>query len=571
MTKKEYKNVIWALGAVLLLIAFYHLSSNTIEISHILSEGLSFSASGLSLVFAFSGTVPWLLSFFFSLPYFRAEEEHPATMEHGHPGSLSVFYVGFGLSLLATLAVFFADSLFSAFIWFEVLGLTSYLLVRHEGTQESEEASDLYHDMSTIGGLFLLAGALILKTQTNSTSYTAISKLPADALKITLFLIIAGFGVKAGIIGLHVWLPRAHPVAPSPASAVLSGVMIKVGAFGILRTLLSARNSYVGGVDLSLIIAILGLANMFWGGISALLTSNLKRVLAFSSVSQMGYILLGISQSISHGHGAELGLSGALYHVLNHGLFKSLLFLVAGYLLVEEGTTELSELRGVLRKHPWALAGFMTGSLAITGLPGLNGFISKTLIHDSLIVAAQHGESIWRVIEKGFTLGAALTALYFLRTFIILWSLPKDQSKQLKPVPSKLKGHLAHMVFVIYIILIVTIGVFPGFYMNHLIRQGLEFANIGNEGIEELETFNYFTMETIKPIALGFLLAAIAYMFLKRPINNIVPTPQYPVGKLFKMAEHGVVFLGNLLNNLAERLYYGVSTLLLSLLHLKSK
>lgn len=530
-----------------------------IEIPGVISEGLAFDVNGLALLFALAGSVPWLLSFLFSIPYFRAEHDHGSHAKSGGtagPGNAATFYTAFGLSLLFTLAVFFAADLFTAFFAFEALGLASYLLVRHEGTPESEDASDLYLYMSLAGGLLLLAGIMILKAETGSTEYVALSKLHGSSLSAAVLLVISGFGVKAGLIGLHIWLPRAHPVAPSPASAVLSGVMIKVGAFGILRTVLAAGQFDLGGLDLSTVVAFVGLANMWWGGFSALTAGNLKRVMAYSSVSQMGYILLGISQVTAHGHGALLGLSGVLYHVLNHGLFKSLLFLVAGALLVEEGSSDLSQLRGSLRKHKWALAGFVTGFLAITGVPGLNGFVSKTLVHDSLLVASEHRGGIWRFVEVGFTLGSALTALYFLRTFLILCGRREDESRPAHRTHSKLAGPWVPVTFTIFMILIATIGLFPGFYLRFALESGLIFGGIEHEGLEELAAFHYFTWDTVKPVVIGFIEALIVYMALRKFLDEAHADPPLTITRLFKTAGRAVAMTGRFVDSVSDHLYY---------------
>jgi len=454
---------IWLSGGVSLLLlcltgaALFSQKEVSLEIPGLLGEGFRMGTDRLSLVFAFSASLVWFFAYLFSIPYMKHEEHHHgdsllqpgrgssaslsgyegSTLQESHgsstlqgahravpsgarPSSQNLFYFGFTASLLCTLLVFFSRDLFTLFILFESLTFFSYLLVRHEGNREAEEASGLYLFMSLAGGLLVLMGAMLLKAKTGSTVFSALEMLDErDALVAAGFL-IAGFGVKAGIFGLHVWLPRAHPVAPSPASAVLSGVMIKVGAYGILRVVL-ALETFHAVHALSDVLALLGLANLYFGGFGALFSQNLKKVLAYSSVSQMGYILLGISTVSSGEHAGPVALSGVLFHVLNHGLFKSLLFMVAGYLLITRGSVKLSDLRGSLRKDTVASLGFLAGFSAIVGLPGLNGLISKTLIHDALIISSTHSGSLWSLAERGFILGTFITAAYFIRLSVILF------------------------------------------------------------------------------------------------------------------------------------------------------
>ncbi|QUL98809.1 MAG: NADH dehydrogenase [Candidatus Fermentithermobacillus carboniphilus] len=508
---------------MLLLTAFLLLTHKHVafEVKYLLGEGVRFRVDEVSLAFGFSASLVWFLSYLFSVPYM---------MRHADPhkdGKSDLFYTAFALSLIFTAGVFFSGDLFTAFLCFEFLTLSSFLLVRHEGTRESEDASSLYLFMSLTGGLLVLFGLLVLKAKTGSCAYEAVGLLSGNDLVGVTALLTLGFGMKAGLFGLHFWLPRAHPVAPSPASAVLSGAMIKVGIYGILRVYLALEGAEIQE-NVSFALAVAGLLNLWWGGTMALFSQNLKRILAFSSVSQIGYILLGISATGLEGHGKAMAISGTLLHVLNHGLFKSLLFLVSGHLLMTEGTVELWALKGSLgpKRNLWAFLGFIFGFAGITGIPGLNGFVSKTLIHDGLAIASNHYATFWGVVEKMFLLGSGLTALYFVRLLEVLCTGAGQ-----RPVPHPAKSHdsagkaesLIPLVYAGTGGLMLSIGFNPWGWLRILSFPSLRALHVSSEAVEEIAHFSFFSHETLSPALISFFGALFLYAFVR---GRLRPVPQ---------------------------------------------
>jgi formate hydrogenlyase subunit 3/multisubunit Na+/H+ antiporter MnhD subunit len=287
--------------------------------------------------------------------------------------------LGMMLVLLARNAVLFLMA------W-ELMALASFFLVTFEHERESvREAGWIYLVATHLGTAFLLAFFLLLARETGSMDFTIWAEKGVQAAGVAnvLFLLaVIGFGTKAGFMPLHVWLPEAHPAAPSHVSALMSGVMIKTGIYGLLRAL-----TFLGAPPLWWgwgLIAI-GLTSGVLGVLFALAQHDLKRLLAYHSVENIGIITLGLGTgllgvSTNSPVLVVLGFGGGLLHVVNHALFKGLLFLGAGAVLHGTGTREIDHLGGLLKRMPWTAATFLIGAVAISGLPPLNGFVSEFLI-----------------------------------------------------------------------------------------------------------------------------------------------------------------------------------------------
>jgi formate hydrogenlyase subunit 3/multisubunit Na+/H+ antiporter MnhD subunit len=263
----------------------------------------------------------------------------------------------------------------------ETMALTSYFLVTLDHEQDTvREAGWTYLVASHLGTAFLLVMFVLLGHNSGSLDFDRYSSANASAL---FLLALVGFGTKAGFMPLHVWLPEAHPSAPSHVSALMSGVMIKMGIYGLLRTLtfLGPPPAWWGWVLIGV-----GLTSGVLGVLFALAQHDLKRLLAYHSVENIGIIALGLGVGlvgVSNGSPvlAILGFGGGLLHVLNHALFKGLLFLGAGSVLHGAGTLEIDHLGGLAKRMPWTATTFLVGAVAISGLPPLNGFVSEFLIY----------------------------------------------------------------------------------------------------------------------------------------------------------------------------------------------
>jgi formate hydrogenlyase subunit 3/multisubunit Na+/H+ antiporter MnhD subunit len=275
----------------------------------------------------------------------------------------------------------------------EGMSLTSYFLVLTEANEPGTVQAGGWYLAMTHGGLALILAAFLILAGGAATTGFADLRATASTLSpatrnAVFVLAILGFGSKAGIMPLHVWLPRAHPAAPSHVSALMSGVMIKLGVYGLLRVgldLLGGGPAWWGALLIGL-----GALSAVLGVLYALMENDLKRLLAYSSVENVGLVFIGVGTSflfLSLGTipAATLALSAGLYHALNHAAFKGLLFLGAGSVLHATHTRDMNRLGGLIRRLPWTALCFLIGSLAIAGLPPLNGFVSEWLLFQSLL------------------------------------------------------------------------------------------------------------------------------------------------------------------------------------------
>ncbi len=300
--------------------------------------------------------------------------------------SLGPSWFFYCLLVLGMMFVLLARNAVLFLIAWELMAIASFFLVTFEHERESvREAGWIYFVATHLGTAFLLVFFLLLARETGSMDFTVWAEkgIHTEGLAGVLFLLaIIGFGTKAGFMPLHVWLPEAHPAAPSHVSALMSGVMIKTGIYGLLRalTFLGAPPLWWGWVFIGI-----GLTSGVFGVLFALAQHDLKRLLAYHSVENIGIIALGMGVGLL-GVSTDspalivLGFGGALLHVVNHALFKGLLFLGAGAVLHGTGTREIDHLGGLLKRMPWTAGMFLIGAVAISGLPPLNGFVSEFLI-----------------------------------------------------------------------------------------------------------------------------------------------------------------------------------------------
>jgi hydrogenase-4 component B len=319
----------------------------------------------------------------------------------------------FGLLVSSMLAVIMARSAGLFLLAWEIMALAAYfVLTTDDHTPEVRDAGTLYMICTHTGTLALFALFALLKAMSGNFTFPAAGALSAAAPLATAFYLLAllGFGFKAGIMPLHVWLPSAHANAPSHVSAIMSGVILKVGIYGLIRTL-----SFFSGIPLwwGMVILVLGMVSGIVGVLYALGQHDLKRLLAYHSIENIGIITMGIGTAlIGMSCGSALlillGLSGALLHVLNHATFKALLFLGAGSVIHAVGSREIDRMGGLLRPMPLTAAAFLIGAVAICGLPPLNGFVSEFLIYLGFFngVVAQSGAA-----AAGLSLAAPALAL----------------------------------------------------------------------------------------------------------------------------------------------------------------
>lgn len=339
---------------------------------------------------------------------------------------LGFFYNFFILAMLFVVTI---QNAFYFLLFWELMSLASYFLVIFEHEKpEARSAGTLYLIMTHVGTAFIATAFLLLYIHSGSFSFDAFKAAAgtlSPALKNVIFLAASiGFGTKAGVIPLHIWLPQAHPQAPSHVSALMSGVMIKTAIYGLLLFLFNFLGEAPGWWGQGILAA--AILSTLLGILYALMESDLKKLLAYSSIENIGIILLGVGmalvfKTLHQSLFAGFALFAALYHVINHAAFKGLLFLGAGSVLSRTHTRNMEDLGGLIRKMPWTAAYFLVGAMAISALPPLNGFVSEWLIFITLLLGfesagpAMHFFSPLLAALLGFA--GALAAACFIKAF----------------------------------------------------------------------------------------------------------------------------------------------------------
>ena len=428
-------------------------------------------ASGFSLDYSIDPLAAWFLIVLsalalpiaiFSIGYAR----HPPLDER------SVFLgIAFNILLLSVELVFIAaDVIAFLFAWESMTLATAVLVATEYERLEARRAAYLYLVMSHVGTGALIAAFFILASTSGSVSLATLlagNVLAGPARDLVFILFFVGFGVKAGIIPLHIWLPEAHPAAPSGISALMSGVLIKTGIYGIVR--FCAFGLGTPPLSWGVLVLVVGGASAVLGVLYALMQHDLKRLLAYHSIENIGIILLGVGAGMIAVAGgqpglAAVGIAAGLFHVLNHAVFKSLLFLSAGSVIVATGTRQIEEFGGLLRRMPVTGACFLIGAVAISGLPPLNGFASEWLAFQALLHGFQASSEtllhlLYPIAAAMLALTGALAAACFVKAFgITFLALPRSAAAA--------DAHEAHPSMVwpqaLLAALCVVLGVFPG-------------------------------------------------------------------------------------------------------------
>ncbi len=367
------------------------------------------------------------------------------------------FYTLFLLMLAGMNGVIITGDLFNLFVFLEIASISSYALVAFGVEHEELEASFKYTVMGSIASSFILLGIALLYSYTSSLNMADISRTLAQgkSSQVVFFvsvLFLMGFGLKAALVPFHAWLPDAHPSAPAPISAMLSGVLIKaLGVYALARIFFNVLG--MTAISSSILMG-LGTISMVLGGLLALGQEDIKRLFAYSSISQIGYVILGI------GMGTHLGILAGLFHLFNHATFKSLLFLNSGSIEYATGTRDLRKMGGLTSKMPVTGYSSLVGSMSISGIPPLSGFWSKLLI---ILAAIQAKHFIFAAIA---VLVSILTLAYYLKVQrLAFFGELKDSLKGIKEVPLTMK---LSMITLSIICLLGGLLLIPGIQKNFL-------------------------------------------------------------------------------------------------------
>jgi multicomponent Na+:H+ antiporter subunit D len=344
----------------------------------------------------------FFLGVFFAFVWFMAACYSPGYMAHEHKKER--YYAFFLMAEGGCMGTIFAGDLLGLFLFFEFMALTTYVLIAHEENAVTMFAGAKYLYMTVGGGLAVFFGLLTMYYLTGSVSFTRpglITEASPYAM-IAFFAFMIGFGLKAGMFPLHVWLPDAHPAAPSPVSAALSGIMLKTGIYGMIRVVFNVYSpELIKNANWDAVMLVLAGITILLGSAMALLQDDLKRRLAYSSIAQIGYIVLGVFLL------SQQGLTGGLYHLFTHAFMKGLLFLCAGAIIVQTGIRNISQMKGIGLKMPLTMVFFTIASVTMVGIPPFNGFISKWQLS---LASLEAGQPIFVAI---LILSSLLNAAYY--------------------------------------------------------------------------------------------------------------------------------------------------------------
>src|SRR5215217_3972 len=374
-------------------------------------------------------------------------------------GLYFALYLAFSMGMLGTVL---ATNLIQFYVFFELMLVPSFFLIAFYGYGARRRIALMFFFWTHVGAVVLLLALLSMGFFAGGFDFDTIranaSQIPVQWMSIIVFALVVGLGVKLAALLLHIWLPYAHAEAPTPVSALLSPAMIGIGAYGLLRLWLELlTGSYA---EYSLYINLWGLATMIYGGAMALMQDYIKRVLAYSSISQMGYILFGLgSESI-------LGITGATLMYVTHGLGKAILFMMAGSIILQTGTRSMSKLGGLAGKMPYTAVITMIGALTIIGIPPTSGFMAEWILFNGVL---QTGVNHWDSLRvAAFGIGILATVL---SSAYILWMYKRVFFGKISEEYIHVRDSSKYITVTMAVLAAITliIGVYPDLFLNPII------------------------------------------------------------------------------------------------------
>ena len=491
------------LTATIVVVFSGHVS---MQIAGFCGLGIGFESGGFHSLMALLAASGWFAASVLSLEYFS------------HVKRRNRYYMFWLLTLGATIGVFLSADLFTTFICFEIMSFTSYVFVVQTEETDAVRASATYLAVAVIGGLVTLYGLFLTYNmlgtlQISELAHAAESITNPKQLWLPGILTLFGFAAKAGAFPLHIWLPTAHPAAPAPASAVLSGVITKTGIYGvaILSTTLFLHNGSWGNM-----LAVIGAITMVLGAALAVFSVDLKRTLACSSVSQIGFIMVGLAMQCLLGHHNALAVDGTILHVLNHSLIKMVLFPIAGIIHLSTHSYDLNDIQGFGRGKP--LLAILSGipMLSLAGLPLLNGYVSKTLLHESIveyIVMLENNAWVFTALEWAFLFAGGLTFAYMLKLFICIFVEKNAKDKHFHD-HGKYIATPSAIILGCYVILMCCLGGLPNNTMDGIAAFARHFFH----GEAPHHAVHYFSLVNLKGSAISLTIGALVYLLIVRPL-----------------------------------------------------
>jgi len=379
------------------------------------------------------------------------------TYINNQSGLYFALFLVFSMGMLGTVL---ATNLIEFYVFFEIMLVPAFFLIAFWGAGPKRRIALMFFFWTHVGAVILLLGFLTIGLSIGSFDFADIreSEIPSDIVLLAAVAIIIGLGVKLAAFMFHIWLPYAHAAAPTPISALLSPAMIGIGAYGIFRLIVQFLPMQFE--DLAIWLHVWGLATMIYGGAMALMQDDIKRLLAYSSISQMGYILFGI------GSYSVLGLSGAEMMYVTHGLGKGLLFMAAGVLIVQVKTRSIAKLGGLAGKLPITATCAVIGALTIMGIPPTSGFMGEwTLFYGALETAIEE-DSVLRMVTFGLGLVATVLTMSY-----ILWMLKRVFFGKLPENLTNVKEASWYMTAPMMVLagFTIVVGIYPDIFFDKII------------------------------------------------------------------------------------------------------
>ena len=423
----------------------------------------SFAVDKLSALFLIIISIASITVVLYSRGYLKAY------LERYSKAHISLHYTALTILVASMMFVVMSSGGFSFLFAWELMTIASFILIPFEAERQNTRRSALnYLVMMHIGFIFLVIGFVLCANVTGSANFSAIVDYFKMANPLPLFVVMfIGFGMKAGVFPMHIWLPEAHPAAPSHVSAIMSGVMIKTGIYGIIRLMQAIDHNIELLYTIGLIVLLSGIITGLWGIILAAMQNDIKRLLAYSSIENIGVILIGLGiAAVGHAAGSGLigmcGMCGALLHIVNHSLFKTILFLNAGNVYSKLHTTSMNEMGGLAKYMPITAIITLFGAVAICALPPLNGFISELLIYIGMFNGVSDGHEVLYSVAGiiALSLIGGIAVLVFTKLFgvVFLGSPRSTHVAESSEVDNLRIGAMA-----IPAAMILIIGLFPQF------------------------------------------------------------------------------------------------------------
>ncbi len=508
--------------------------------------GLHFRYTAFRGVLGVLSAAAWFVTFLFSIDYMKKDAN-------------ILRYDFFNLlTLSAVFGVFYAADLFTLFFFFEMMSFTSFLWVAHRQTKEAAYAAGTYLGIAIAGGMAILMGLFIVYNMLGTLDFNELSARAFDAVMLggdlkwfyaAAVCMFVGFGAKAGAFPVHVWLPASYTEAPSPASALLSAILSKTGVFGIL--VITADIMPMQG-KWGLFVLIIGVLTMVLGGIRGVMSNNFKTTIAYSSMSQIGFIIFGIGIQGLLGEMTSLAMLlesvdfmdeiigihdmaiyGTRLHIINHSIVKLVLFMAAGVVFANVGSYDLNRVRGFGRKKPFLLVTVLLAAAGVGGIPLLNGYVSKTLLHESIAeytallqkvpmeyaanaygndVFMLYSPSFFKAVEWLFLFSGGLTIAYMTKLVVVLF-VEKNQDVSAQNAYEANKQYLSvsgKAAISLCAALIPIFGCFPKLVSVRIVEYGQVI-----EGLLD-ESMNYFSLGNLSGALISIGIGAAVYLLVVR-------------------------------------------------------